>query len=121
MGAKKTSQLIWTSFNIAGSVSEMAAKSQPARTLTSLGVLAIGPFVVVQGLLFLEHSSPWHSQMAELAFVISGVALGAVGVSMLPIRRLYAGLLLVPYIALMAVAAWVSALPAVCGYFGDCM
>ena len=99
----------------------MAAKPQPAGTLAGFALLAIGPFVVVQGLLFLEHASPWHSQMAELAFVIAGVALGAAGVWMLPIRRLYAGLVLVPYIALMAVAVWVSALPAVCAYFGDCM
>jgi hypothetical protein len=89
--------------------------------LAALGLLAIGPFAVVQGLLFLEHASPWHSQTAELLFVFAGVGLGTVGVWMLPISRLQAGLVMVPYIALVTVAAWVSALPAVCGYFGDCM
>ena len=63
-----------------------------------------------------------HSQMAELVFVIAGRSSGGgQACGCLPIKRLYAGLVLVPYIALMAVAAWVSALPAVCAYFGDCM
>jgi hypothetical protein len=99
----------------------MAYKSRSAAALTGIGLLVIGPFAVVHGLLFLEHASPWHSQLAELLFVITGVALGAVGIWLLPVRRLFRGLLMVPYVALMAIATWVSALPTVCAYFGDCL
>ena len=95
--------------------------SRTTAAFAGIGLLAIAPFVVVQSLLFLEHVSPWHSQAAELTFVFAGVALGVVGLCLLPIRRLLRVLLVVPYIAFMTAAAWVSALPAVCGYFGDCL
>jgi hypothetical protein len=75
----------------------------------------------VRGLLLIEHLSPWHSQLAEMLFIVAGVALGDIGVWLLPIRRRFRGLLTVPYIPVIAVAAWFSALPVVCAYFGDCL
>ena len=99
----------------------MAERSRSSTALAALGLLTVGPFVVVQGLLFLEHKSPWHSQEAEILFIITGVVIGVLGVWLLPIMRRSRGLLTVPYVLLMAVWMWFSALPAVCSYFGDCM
>src|SRR4051812_22276788 len=99
----------------------MVTKSRRAFSLTGIGLAAAGPFVVVQGLLFLESQNPWHSQGAEMLFAIAGVAAGVVGVWLLPITRRFRGLLTVPYALLMAAATWFSALPTVCGYFGDCL
>jgi hypothetical protein len=90
--------------------------------LLAVGAFAfVSPFVVVWGLFYLEHLSPWHSQVAELLFLIAGVAVGIVGVWLLPIKRLVRALLTVPYAIVMAVAAWFSSLPLVCAYFGDCL
>ncbi len=99
----------------------MVQRSRLAATLTAFGLLTLGPFALVQGLLFLEHKSPWHSQEAELLFVITGVAIGVLGLWMMPIGRRSRGLLTAPYALLMAAATWFSALPTVCSYFGDCM
>ena len=92
-----------------------------AGALIGLALLIVGPFAVLQGLLTLEHMSPWHSQPAELIFVIAGVVVGALGVWLLPIRTLHRGLLLPPYVVVIAAAAWMSAPPTVCAYFGDCV
>jgi uncharacterized membrane protein YgaE (UPF0421/DUF939 family) len=99
----------------------MASMSLSTRALVGTGLLTIGPFVVVIGLVFLEHLSPWHSQFAELFFVVVGVGVGIIGVLVLPIKRLVRGALIVPYAAATVVATWVSLLPFVCAYFGDCL
>jgi hypothetical protein len=84
-------------------------------------MLVIGPFAVAGGLVFVEHLSPWRSQVAELLFIVAGVAVGVIGVWLLPVNRLFRGLLVGPYAAVAAAATWFSLLPLVCAYFGDCL
>jgi hypothetical protein len=89
--------------------------------VAGLTLLAFGPFAVTAALFWLEHASPWHSQTAELVFIVIGVAVGSVGVWLLPISRGLRRLLLFPYAPALLVASWFFALPFACGYFGDCM
>ena len=95
--------------------------SREAAAYAGFGLLLVGPFAVVWALVFLEHLGRWHSQTAELSFLIAGVAFGIVGVCILPIKRSIRGLLIVPYAAGMTIATWVALLPLVCAYFGDCL
>lgn len=81
----------------------------------------LGPFAVLWTLLYLQHVSSWHSQDAELFSWIASLAAGAVGICLLPIKRLYRALIVVPYVAAMAVATFMFSLPFVCGWFGDCL
>ena len=91
------------------------------RSIAAIPLLIFGPFAVVQTLLFLEYKSPWHSQEAELAFIFIGVAAGLVGVWLLPLSRRSRIVASVAYVLLMIPLTWMSALNAVCGYFGDCV
>jgi hypothetical protein len=98
--------------------------ARPSRILFvtfGLGLLTLAPFAVAIGLVFIEHLSPWHSGTAELVFIIVGVAVGVSGICLLPIKRLFRGLLIVPYAPATAAATWFSLLPFVCAYFGDCL
>ncbi len=95
--------------------------SRATAAIVGLALLATAPFAVMQGLLSAEHASGWHSQDAELIFWVASVSVGLIGVWLLPIRKLFRAMVTVPYIALMAVATWISSLPAVCAYFGDCL
>lgn len=99
----------------------MTRRLRAVAELAAIPWLIFGPFFVVQMLLFLEFKSPWHSQVAELIFIFVGVAVGAVGVWMFPIARRSSAIATVAYFLLMIPVTWVSALNAVCGYFGDCM
>lgn len=94
---------------------------RPAAAIIGIVTLAVGPFALAWGGVFLEHLSPWHSQLAELLFVIAGVVIGVIGVWLLPIKRLYRGLLTGPYVVAMALAILFSLVPLVCGFFGDCL
>jgi TRAP-type uncharacterized transport system fused permease subunit len=91
------------------------------RSIAAIPLLIFGPFAVVQTLLFLEYQSPWHSQVAELVFIFVGVAAGAVGFWLLPLDKWSRIRASVAYVLLMIPLTWMSALNAVCGYFGDCV
>ena len=87
----------------------------------AVGLLVVGPFAVLWGLLFVEQATPWHSQAAEFGFWIAGVATGVAGVWLLPIRSLFKALVTLPYVGGMSTAMFIFALPLVCAYFGDCV
>jgi hypothetical protein len=90
------------------------------RSIASIGLLAAGPFVVLFFLLTVEHTSRWHSQPVEACFIMAALATGLAGVWMLQIKRVYRALLTAPYVVVMLPAIFVSGLPFVCAYFGDC-
>ncbi|PIC00210.1 hypothetical protein CSW60_01120 [Caulobacter sp. X] len=83
--------------------------------------MTFAPFAIGQALVFLEFKSPWHSQLAELVFIILGVSVGIYGLVSLPISKRIKAILVIPYALIMTAAVWFSMLPAVCGYFGDCL
>jgi hypothetical protein len=73
--------------------------SRAARTLTSVGLLLLGPPVAFWALVVLKQWNPWHSNISWLGFWPAALVIGLAGVWLLPIRKLYRALVTVPYAA----------------------
>ena len=87
----------------------------------SLSLITLAPFAVPTACFFIERASHWHSQYLELSSLVAGVIVGAFGVWLWPMKRLWRILLTVPYIVVIAVLSFVYSLWWVCGLFGDCL
>jgi ABC-type sugar transport system permease subunit len=81
---------------------------RPTDTAAGIALLTIGPLATVTGLEYLPLSSVWNSPGAVVVVWGLSLGVGIFGICLLPIRRLYRTLLIVPYVPFMGYAtiAW---------------
>ena len=95
--------------------------SKAARVAGGVGLLLVGPFLVLTAYFYAARAGHWHSRDSDTAFWLTSMVVGLAGLWVLPLRRLVRAGLTLPYVLIASVLSFLYSAPFVCALFGDCL